>query len=409
MLFVFFIHDGLRRQLFSDVARKALQQGIAVKIFCFSLREYHWFKTKGFSKEQITTVKQFPHDTSILDIEKTIDVSANFISTKSASAIYSSTLNMLSQFDGVNEEIIIFAGNGLHAFDKAVLTYKQDHENVFTLFTELANIEGKVFFDNTGSNASSRFYRMLKNNEIAFPDYDVGLLDTWKRTYYNEKLKKHHVMQSPQKRIMGTILYRLIGCVEFILNTPSYQKFKITELLCNRKKIGKKLYSEEWDKYTDNISSLNNYILFPLQVFGDSQIKLHSKVDNEEAMKIAIREAQEKCLPLVVKPHPAEPDRVALDTVLRLKDKYGFYVSTNNTFELIGGATKIIVINSTVGLEAIICGKDVEFLGDSFYCYFKDDRALSYYLNHWLVDIDIFQEQTISDVVFSKIISIAKS
>ncbi|MCV5245220.1 hypothetical protein OFC58_31980, partial [Escherichia coli] len=68
----------------------------------------------------------------------------------------------------------------------------------------------------------------------------------------------------------------------------------------------------------------------------------------------------------------------------------------------------IIVINSTVGLEAIICGRKVEFLGESFYKYFSEDKVLNFYLNHWLIDMNIFSMTNINDNTFQKIIDIAK-
>ncbi|ELY6206047.1 hypothetical protein SNQ33_004490, partial [Cronobacter malonaticus] len=84
-------------------------------------------------------------------------------------------------------------------------------------------------------------------------------------------------------------------------------------------------------------------------------------------------------------------------------------ISTDNTFSLIKKSKKVIVINSTVGLEAIFCNKEVIFLGDSFYKYFVNDDVLSYYINEWLVDIDIFEPSVITDTEFRKIINIAKN
>ena len=71
-------------------------------------------------------------------------------------------------------------------------------------------------------------------------------------------------------------------------------------------------------------------------------------------------------------------------------------------------SSKVIVINSTVGLEAIICGKSVEFLGKSFYAKFTDDKVLNFYINHWLVDIDMFKESVIDDKILNQILNNAK-
>ncbi|MCV5901770.1 hypothetical protein OFN63_37325, partial [Escherichia coli] len=81
---------------------------------------------------------------------------------------------------------------------------------------------------------------------------------------------------------------------------PSYQRFKIDEFFTQKKKVKKKLYPQDWVGYEDDISKIKNFILFPLQVFGDSQIKLHSNVDNVQALEFAIKKARELNIPLVV-------------------------------------------------------------------------------------------------------------
>ncbi|ROW55564.1 capsular biosynthesis protein, partial [Cronobacter malonaticus] len=90
---------------------------------------------------------------------------------------------------------------------------------------------------------------------------------------------------------------------------------------------------------------------------------LHTKIDNEKALYIACKEALKLKLPLVVKPHPAEPDASVLKKILEMKKSNKFFISTDNTFSLIKKSKKVIVINSTVGLEAIFCNKEVIFLG----------------------------------------------
>ncbi|HHO9669626.1 TPA: hypothetical protein ACRZEN_002960 [Escherichia coli] len=407
MCFVFIIHDGLRRNLFLSLINKAIEKNINFYIYAFSLREYYWFRTHGISKRQIKLIKK----TKTLcypKIDKCIDVAADFITTRNAIKIYNVTLNTLWQMKNYDPEVYIFGGNGLHAYDKAILEYQRSNAGVYTIFTELSNIDGKVFFDNEGSNASSLFYRKLIEREFDFPEYDNNQLKVWKKNYCELKIKNHIVKQSPKKNIKETFLYRTIGIIEFILRVPSYQRFKIDEFFTQKKKVKKKLYPQDWVDYEDDISQIKKFILFPLQVFGDSQIKLHSNVDNVQALEFAIEKARELNIPLVVKPHPAEPSRDALEKIVELKKKHGFYVSLNNTFELINRCNEILVINSTVGLEAIICGRKVEFLGESFYKYFSDDKVLNFYLNHWLIDMNIFSMTNVNDNTFQKIINIAK-
>lgn len=407
MLFIFIIHDGLRRYLFLSLINKALQEKIDFKVLCFSVREYIWFRKNGVSGCKIKVIKKSKNNQKY-NCEKTIDVAANFITSKHAQNIYNCTIEALSEIKVVDKELIIFGGNGLHAFDKAIHQYKNNHKNTFSIFTELSNIDGKVFFDNTGSNASSLFNKKLNDNDFEIPECNQKQLEEWKKVYCCKKINHHSVKQAPKKNYKEAILYRMIGVFEFIFRIPSYQRFKIDELFSNRKKVSKKLYAVNWEEYVDDISHINSFMLYPLQVFGDSQIKLHSKIDNLDALNIAIQKAKEKNIPLVVKPHPAEPEYDTLNKIIDIRKKNEFYISTNNTFELINKAEEVIVINSTVGLEAIISGKKVTFLGESFYRYFNDDRVLNFYLNHWLVNVNMFSMSDINDVEFAKIIKIAK-
>ena len=109
-----------------------------------------------------------------------------------------------------------------------------------------------------------------------------------------------------------------------------------------------------------------------------------------------------------MKPHPAEFESHVIEKIVRLKKQHGFLLSNSNTFELIKNADKVIVINSTVGLESILLGKNVEFLGQSFYSDLKNERGMDFYINEWLIDVDIFNTLPLTDEQYLKIMTIAK-
>ena len=123
MFFVFFIHDGLRCNLYLSIAKKAIEKNINFRIYCFSLKEYFWFKNKGISKLNLKLVQQSKDDGIIDGLEKTIDVAAKFLTMGHASSIYHSTLQSLQDLNNIQADVFIFAGNGLHAFDKAIAEY----------------------------------------------------------------------------------------------------------------------------------------------------------------------------------------------------------------------------------------------------------------------------------------------
>lgn len=107
---------------------------------------------------------------------------------------------------------------------------------------------------------------------------------------------------------------------------------------------------------------------------------------------------------LVVKLHPAERDIDVIYTILKLREKYKFNIVDNNTFEVIANAQKVITINSTVALEAMILDKPVEILGRSFYKFFYKERTKNYILGY-LEDIDFFSNEKFSVEQIEKLLN----
>lgn len=64
-------------------------------------------------------------------------------------------------------------------------------------------------------------------------------------------------------------------------------------------------------------------------------------------------------------------------------------ITNDNTFNLIENAEYVITINSTVGLEAMICGKKVIILGDAIYSVSNDARLRNYIID-FRIDIEYF-------------------
>ncbi|QHM71585.1 hypothetical protein [Mixta intestinalis] len=413
MRFIFLLHDDLRVKLYARLKEKAHEYGIKSQFLCFSIACYKSLIRLGFKKDSLLVYDdlRFLNIISNKELSNSIDVIASFLTVSSAQKVASSTYAALIEqtAKGSTEEVVIFGGNGLHVFDKVAKFYASQYQQVYTVFTELANIEGKVFFDPEGSNASSLFYELLKNNKIDFSQAkNVEGFDKWREEYCYEKLKDHTVPQVKSFSHKKNIIHRIYGACELLTKVSSYQKLKLLDVLSNKNKIVKKIDKSAWLPWLEKEIKCKDYIFFPLQVFSDSQVKLHSHVDVKQALIKAMQIAKEDGIPLLVKPHPAEFDSKVIDIIIGLKKEQNFLLSDDNTFKLIKNSQKVIVINSTVGLEAILLGKHVEFLGLSFYKYLQDDYKMNYYINHWLIDIDIFSPSPLKNEVFDKIVSIAK-
>ena len=147
------------------------------------------------------------------------------------------------------------------------------------------------------------------------------------------------------------------------------------------------------DRFFDNVDIVQSkYIFFPLQVSNDSQIILNSKIDNIDALKICNKIASKRNLKLFIKIHPAETNLLYLFKIFKLKHELDYKVIRDNTFQAINHSDHVITINSTVGLEAMIMGYNVTYLGNSFYPKLITNDLLGRYVMSFLIDINMSQE-----------------
>jgi capsular polysaccharide export protein len=76
--------------------------------------------------------------------------------------------------------------------------------------------------------------------------------------------------------------------------------------------------------------------------------------------------------------------------------------------ELVLGAKEVVTINSTVGLEALICGKKVTVLGKSVYGSFSKRQAAVYAMRY-LVEFDLYGTSPISKEAIDRVLSFVPS
>lgn len=322
---------------------------------------------------------------SSIDLRTTIEFKLNRLDIKNMEKIYSITyyyLNKINKKESIN---YIFIWNGTSIFDLAGIEFAKIN-NIKTLFFEVANIPKKMFIDRQGTNANSE----LQKNISVLNKYKINdrQYSDWKNKYINNKLKKHIVPQAKERKYIK--ICSLVNIMGYIFYTHIGYNFD-----CIKRKI-QSLRKNTINFIYDNINyTKRKYIFFPLQVSNDSQILIHSDIGLMDAIAYTVNEAQKKHLDLIIKPHPAERNKDVLNRIYQLKQKYNFYFINDNTFKLIKYAEKVVTINSTVGLEAKICGKDVEVLGKAFYKDFTEDDLKKYILGY-LINIDYFSDEEIS-------------
>jgi capsular polysaccharide export protein len=231
------------------------------------------------------------------------------------------------------------------------------------LFFEIGNFPNKIFIDPKGVNAKSS----LIDRDLSICDnYDENMLTDFLTSHKRTKESAHLV---PQANTRNKIIYSEI----YDLIWSKFQKYPILQKDYNvlktlvEKRIAHK-YRAEYDQV--NLETLD-YILLPLQVSVDSQVLKNSDTNIEESISYAIKNAVESNLSLLIKPHPAEKveKRVKINEHIKsLKKKHGnIYLTNANTYQLIKHSKKVITINSTVGIEALMYFKHVEVLGRAIY------------------------------------------
>ncbi|WP_315983506.1 capsular polysaccharide export protein, LipB/KpsS family [Aliamphritea spongicola] len=221
-------------------------------------------------------------------------------------------------------------------------------------------------------------------------DLDYKEYENWKNTYLKNKFEQHVIGQA-RKINVGFYLKKVIQVVACYLerwfqltSENSYTYKNIFDV----KKVSHKF---------DELDPSCEYYFFPMQVSTDAQIILNYDKDSViEALKEAINMASKDKVKLIVKPHPAEIDYKTLSELKEMHENKLFTLVNDNTFELIKGAKRVITVNSTVGLESMIVGTPVTFLGNSFYSSFDHDRLARYVMNY-LIKIEYFSSNKISN------------
>ena len=144
----------------------------------------------------------------------------------------------------------------------------------------------------------------------------------------------------------------------------------------------------EYSKKNSAFELPERYIFIPFQVDNDSQIISFSPwVNNMQMLFDLCRDCVSDYLPLVFKEHPSSPVDYSY---LHERQKEGRIVFANgvDTQILIQGASAVITINSTVGIEALSLGKPLFVLGQA--CYAIEGVAKSVFSKEQL--IQLFQQ-----------------
>lgn len=316
-------------------------------------------------------------------LEQTRELKSEILTAEEANLMASSYLNVIRQLDMQYDLRNILIWNGQTVVGK-VAKYCKKLYGCGNLFFEIANIPDKIFVDPLGVNCESSLFARLKDG-ADLPQYeDLKWFAEWKQKYLKFKRSDNVVPQA-----VGRDKLRPHLMLDFIFaNTLGYRHYS-RRSFSNKNpiiRIRKKIFEKKSKiKLEDNLNQLSEFIFYPGQVHDDTQLLLNSDIGNAEAIKIIL---EKTCLRVVVKPHPAG----SLEEYEEFSEPIyaGRVVFTSsNTFGLIEKAKYVYTINSTVGLEALILGKKVTFMGKSIYGELNS-CDIPWFVSEYLIDINFF-------------------
>lgn len=385
-----FIDNSERLEFFIPIVSTLKKMGCNVG--AVSNRPSIIFRSSShFNKAHLLKVPQHLPES---DLRETITVISGRTSIKTAHLLYASMHEFIQNY--LTNEAILICWNGSCSVGKAIKDLKKNM-GYKTLFLEISNLEAGLVADSEGVNAMSSLYK----NKLEIKKYATNNVigDKWISRY--KKYKK-----TPPPQVVQQKKIRVWSLLDYIL-------FKLCRCLIIDEERGlfdylkKKLFIRTNNKLTINQDFPgygNSYIFTPLQLSSDSQVLLNSDFDNKELIEVSRKAADEKDAYLYIKPHPAENSAEMISYLKDVSNKYSnVYIVQENTSDLIEGALEVFVINSTVGLEALILNTPIQVIGRSFYSWFDFGDVCSYVFEY-LIPIDYFTRSGINEVNIEKLL-----
>lgn len=385
----FVVNSPFRLNLYKKIASlyKRKDPSIVVYFIVFDSASYInllLFKLSPLLHDiKVIAVKKKLEGSSIsqgeLDLEKTSDFltgSFNLTELVELSTNLSLILKNLSpQVD------LIYGGNGYHCSDIVIKSLRREL-GFKTIFSELSNIDDRIFLDVNGSNAGSFYF---KNFDFCNTTFESNVCNKeftrWVDGYKKRKLNNHVVKQSkklsPLKKKVKSFAI-LIDSLFFPYSLVWKNRFTVKGKVQNIECIN------------CNVPENKKIAFLPLQLVGDTQLLLNSDYTNIDAILFFKNLSDKKGLKLYVKFHPSESNQELVDDVQRMSKTLDFIITNDNTFSLINKAECVYVNNSTVALEALLFDKNVTVIGKSFYSFLRSFDDVNNYLNGYLIPGDFF-------------------
>jgi capsular polysaccharide export protein len=270
--------------------------------------------------------------------------------------------------------------NGQQLIGRAIAKACEMH-GIPTRYLEISNLPDKLFVDPMGVNALSSIGKDASVlDELPSPTEQQHR--EWLIAY--EQHKKRPLPQSRTRIVRKGISLLNYGAkiASRGVARKSLRALRVANAL--RTLSQARHFSER------ELAKMSPYVFLALQVSSDTQITLHSEVNNVGALEFAIDHAKKNKQKLLVKLHPAETDESVIAAIVGRQQSGDFVIVSSPSIDLLKNAGTVITINSTVGMEAMLYGKTVIALGRCLYREFDQERLLKY-IHAFLIDgVDYF-------------------
>jgi capsular polysaccharide export protein len=387
------IADNLERCRFFVRLAQTLQgqlgANITFYVYRFSCSRY--LRSRGYEATLISRSK-FLDNSENDELHLALELLRNDLKEIQALRISRIVMNFLATETPKRKPDIFFIWNGQQLVESCVAQFCKTN-NIKTLFWEIGNFPRKMVADPKGVNirgTSKNYISIARNtNQIDKPQFE-----SWAAKLISEKRSKGAPQAKSAKQVpVERLLDLLAPFLGFGIRTISLSA--AAHRLAN--KVRNQKYLDKYSQDSDLICRDNApYVFFPLQVSTDTQILANSDISMDAAVQKAIAETENK-VNITLKFHPAEINLDFIDKIVKIvrKSEHAF-LSFEDTYNLISNSEKVYVINSTVGYEALLMGKDVHFFTDTHYPHDKQDYPGLYcYYNNYLVGIDYYSDDPI--------------
>ena len=282
--------------------------------------------------------------------------------------------------------------SGRHAQQIGMTRFCRDH-TIPTLFFGYGNIKGLTVVDPWGTDAESAFFENPKAVMASLAGEPASSDDVLERT-------KAAIKARPRPLQARSKYYPYYRDLVFVLD---YLAQSLTGRISDRRPSRAANAPPAYEVggggaavrlYDTRLDDPSDYLFFPLQVSTDVQVMMNYHGGSLEAAiaevdDLAFRTGRKVCF----KRHPVEPTGDIVNRVARRAEWEEWTSSVPDSFDHF---QDYVVVNSTVGLQALIFGKGVTFLGKSLFKHLGKDVSVADYLGSYLMDFDFQEPATLS-------------